>query len=88
MSLSSQRETVFMLSCVRLRPMFWSLQRLFNKDFTMEIFCFGFKYVQCRQNKCKLLNFILGQAKMAIYLSRKNKIDHPLGNDTLALFSA
>lgn len=89
----SQRETLFhaFLQCERLRPLFLCLQRLFNCfniEFTMKIFIFGFKYVQHKQNMCKLLNFILGQAKMAVYVSRKNKIDHQPGDDVLVLLSA
>ena len=88
-----QRETIFhaFVQCIRLKPLFVVLEHLFNcfnKVFTMETFIFGFRYVQRRQNECKLLNFILGQAKMAIYLSRKNKVNNQSGDDALILFSA
>ena len=37
-------------------------------------FVLGFPYSQKRRAKCQLINFIVGQAKLAIYLSRKNKM--------------
>ena len=35
---------------------------------------------------CQLINFILGQAKMAIYLSRRNKLENSLDVDAATLF--
>ena len=40
----------------------------------MQSFVLGFPYSQKRRAKCQLINFIIGQAKLAIYLSRKNKM--------------
>lgn len=60
----------------------------FKKNFTTEVFILGFKYVQHRQNVCKWLDFILAQTKLAIYVSRKNKIDRQPGHDVLVVFSA
>ncbi|XP_053533103.1 transposon TX1 uncharacterized 149 kDa protein isoform X1 [Ictalurus punctatus] len=75
----SQRETVFhaFIHCSRLQPLFVFLKnnlRSFYVDFTFQIFIFGFKYVRKNRFKCQLINFIFGQAKMSIYLSRKNKV--------------
>ena len=88
-----QRETIFhaFSQCVRLRTLFLILQRLFSKfgaDFSTEVFILGFRYTRRRQNECKLLNFILGQAKMAIYVSRRNKVDQMPGDDVTVLFPA
>jgi len=38
------------------------------------VFIFGFKYSKEKKKKGWLLNFILGQAKMAVYISRKYEI--------------
>lgn len=74
----SQKETVFhaFMHCERLKPLFDILGMPFNSFnviFSMKIFICGFKYLKnCRQ-KSQLLNFLLGQAKMAIYATRKEK---------------
>lgn len=88
----SSRETVFhaFMHCQRLRPLFAMLLRLFfkfNESFSLEIFIFGFKYVQKYRFKCQLLNFLLGQAKMAIYVSRKRKVEQDVNIDILIVFS-
>lgn len=75
------RETVFhvFMFCTRLRTLFDVLQVPFNsfgETFSMEFFIFGFKYTRKRCNECQLINFVLGQAKRAIYLSRKNKVEN------------
>ncbi len=74
-----QRETIFhcFMHCERLRPLFVLLEIVFanvNEMFTMIVFIFGFKYCKRKKRKGRLLNFILGQAKMAVYISRKYKI--------------
>ena len=86
------RETVFhaFMQCVRLRPLFAILQMLFvqlHEIFSSETFIFGFKYVQKRRYKCQLINFILGQAKMAIYVSRRNKVEQMSSEDLVLVFS-
>ncbi|CAF94462.1 unnamed protein product [Tetraodon nigroviridis] len=75
-----QRETIFhcFYECQRLLPLFSFLQNVFLKCeefFTKQSFILGFKYTRHQKNKCQLLNFVLGQAKMAVYLSRKKKIE-------------
>ena len=53
----------------------------------METFILGFKYVQKHRFKCQLINFLLGQAKMAIYVSRRNKIEQMSSDDMMMVFS-
>lgn len=74
-----QRETIFhcFMQCERLRPLFILIEFLFasvNEIFTRIVFIFGFKYSK-EKKKGRLLNFILGQAKMATSISRKRKIE-------------
>lgn len=88
-----ERETVFhaFMNCPRLIVFFSVLERLFecfNVTFSMKVFIFGFKYVKKHRPVCQLLNFILGQAKMAIYMSRKNKIECGQDQDIAAVFAA
>lgn len=75
-----KRETVFhcFLDCSRLNPLFEFLERmfgLFGEIFSPQTFILGFNYCQKRRVKCELLNFILGQAKMAVYISRREKVE-------------
>lgn len=88
----SQRETVFhaFMHCQRLESLFLCLRRLFgsfNEPFSMEVFIFGFKYTRKQKYKCQLLNFLIGQAKMAVYVSRRNRIEHDSGFDLDLVFS-
>ncbi len=50
------------------------------------MFILGFKYCQKWRVKCQLLNFVLGQAKMAIYVSRRNKIEESSDHDVNTVF--
>lgn len=85
-----ERETVFhcFSVCVRLRPLFAFLGRLFRsmgETFSKKVFILGFPY-SCRQRaKSQLINFVLGQAKMAIYLSRKTMVERGDAQDTVAM---
>lgn len=79
-----QRETVFCASmqCFRLKTLFTVLQNLlvcFGETFSVGIFICGFEYVQ-------LLNFLLGLAKMAIYNTRKHKIEWTKSYNLEAVF--
>ena len=85
------RETVFhcFLDCSRLQALFVFLQRLFcmfGVVFNKHMFILGFKYSQKRKAKCQLLNFLLGQAKMAVYLSRKRKLEGSWDCDVNIIF--
>ncbi len=79
------RETVFhaFMQCSRLNHLFMVLRSLFgcfNETFSMEIFVLGAKYVKKKHYDCQLLNFILGQAKLAVYTSRKKtRLSRSLG---------
>ncbi len=76
--------------CNRLRPLFSLLQDLFkwfDEVFSMEIFICGFKYSRKRSFECQLFNCLLGKAKMAIYVSRKRKIEGNSDTDVTMLFS-
>ncbi len=75
----SKKETVFhvFVQCFRLEPLFVVLNGLFNcfdELFSVETFILGFKYRGDMRFTSQLLNFILGETKFAIYISRKNKI--------------
>ncbi len=59
---------------MRLKPLFSILENVFisfSELFSMRIFIFGFKFVRSRMFICQLLNFVLGQAKLAIYIAEK-----------------
>lgn len=75
--------------CPRLIPLFSLLAKLFEKVgevFSIQTFIFGFKYRLAFRYKCQLLNFILGQSKMAVYMSRKRKV-RTVDMDLVLLFS-
>ncbi len=52
----------------------------------MIVFIFGFKYCKRKKRKGRLLNFILSQAKMAVYISRKYKIAYGSSTNVELLF--
>ena len=84
------RETVFhaFLHCLRLCPLFdflHSLFQAFDECVFKQIFILGFKYCKTNSSKGELINFILGNAKMAVYISRKNKIDQESDYDVLTV---
>ena len=73
-----ERETIYhcFAQCPRLVFIFRTLSALLmsvGEVFTKQMFVFGFKYGKKSMKKGQLLNFIFGQAKLAIYLSRKEK---------------
>ena len=66
----TERETVFhaFLNCLRLCPLFCflhSLFKAFDELFVKQMFILGFKYSKMNNSKGELINFILGNAKMA-----------------------
>ncbi len=72
-------ETVFHLffNCVRLQQLFYKLEewcQTLGEVFTPEMFIYGPKYSRSRRESHVLLNYLFGQAKMAIWLSRKSKL--------------
>ena len=73
-----QRETLFhcFLKCGRLSSLFLFLIHLFalfDEVFSDQMFILGYKYNSKNKIKCQFFNFVLGQAKMAIYLCRRKK---------------
>ncbi len=87
----TERETIFhaFVNCTRLKPLFLYLGSIFrncNESFYMVLFIFGFKYVMKKRFICQFLNFVLGQAKLAIYVSRKKKVEHNLEQNLVTLF--
>ncbi len=40
------------------------------------------------KNECQLLNFILGKAKMAIYISRRDQIEQKVDHNVERVFAA
>ena len=59
---------------------------LFKEQFSKQLFIFGFSYRKNKKKKGKLLNFLFGQAKMAIYLSRRERIDGSQRRDCVSIF--
>jgi len=75
-----QKENIFhaFMHCNRLLPLFQVLKSLFGRfdeTFSLETFICGFKYIRRCRFRCQLLNFLLGQAKKAIYDARKIRIE-------------
>lgn len=48
---------------------------------------YGFKYIMAKKDKCHLINFILGHFKMAMYISRKKKVEDSVDCDVVLLLS-
>ena len=46
----------------------------------------GAAYKKEKKEKCKLLNFLSGEAKMAIYISRKNRVENREGQEAKAVW--
>lgn len=85
-----KKETIFhcFMECTRLCCLFDFLTLLFGKldeVFTVQSFILGFRYSAKNKMKCQLLNFIVGEAKMAIYISQKNKIEGMEGWEVLSI---
>ncbi len=49
--------------------------------FTKGVFICGFKYTRQKKEKSQLLNFVLGLAKMAAYVSRRRRVERVCGAD-------
>ena len=86
-----QRETLFhcFLECGRLSSLFLFLIHLFalfDEVFSDQMFILGYKYNSKNKMKCQLFNFVLGQAKMAIYLCRRKKLGDSLDVDVMCIF--
>lgn len=55
--------------------------------FSFKVLIFGFKYIQAQKNKCQIMNFILSQSKMVVYVSRKMKVVDSVDSDVVLLLS-
>lgn len=87
------RETIFhcFLECSRLKSLFALLKQLFigfKETFTPKAFIYGAGYNRNQRFKWQLINFMVGQAKMAMYISRRNRINNIHGQDGELLFKA
>lgn len=51
---------------------------LLGETFSQTVSILGYRYKKTQKAKCQLLNFTIGQAKLAIYLSRRNKMGRSL----------
>lgn len=75
----TQTETLFHLfvQCPRLSALFELLKtwvRGFGEVFSFSLFIFGPKYCAREKNIHTLINFVFGSAKLAIWLTRKNRM--------------
>ncbi|TWW78216.1 hypothetical protein D4764_11G0003370 [Takifugu flavidus] len=88
----NHRETVFhcFSECDHLSVLFLLLNQMFSllgEAFSQTIFILGFRYHRRGKAKCQLLNLFIGQAKLAIYKSRRNKIGGSLDYDLQTIFA-
>ena len=87
------RETIFhcFTECIRLRSLFVLLNYLFlrfQEQFAPNMFVLGSRYCQKQRIKWQLINFIVGQAKFAIYITRRNRKENRHGQDAVLLFKS
>lgn len=54
--------------------------------FSAPVFIGGVKYNKKNKSKCHILNFLIGEAKLAIYLTRRDKLQTELVGDVVALW--
>ncbi|KAI3374068.1 hypothetical protein L3Q82_022640, partial [Scortum barcoo] len=79
-----RHETVYHVftECQRLTELFallTSVFSLFGVAFTKGVFIMGAGYKKTDKERWQLLNFLTGEAKMAIYVSRKNRVENREG---------
>ncbi|TWW67065.1 Transposon TX1 uncharacterized 149 kDa protein ORF 2 [Takifugu flavidus] len=84
-------ESVFHVftGCSRLVGLFRVLTdvfRLFNVMFTTAVFICGTRHKRAEKGKCQILNFLISEAKLAIYLTRRDKIKNGAACDAVALW--
>jgi len=85
------RETIFhcFLECSRLKNLFSILKLMFlnfGENFSTQSFILGPRYRAAQRSKCQLLNFLIGQAKRAIYISRKKRLEGIVGQKVEMVF--
>ena len=86
-------ENVFhcFLECERNEALFSVLETLFlsfNEIWSDVVFIFGAGYRRLNAAKWQVLNFLLGEAKMSIYLTRRNKIQRGVNQELVRVFGA
>ena len=86
-----QNETVFhtFVECERLRPLFSVLSKVyhdFGEEFSDASFVYGVGYGKGNKVKGELLNFLSGEAKFAIYMTRKNRVEERGSQDAVLLW--
>ena len=87
-SLSENVFHVFM-DCVRLKTIFSLLANvfsLFSSVFTTSLFIGGVCQNKGNKTKARLLNFLISEAKLAIYLSRRDRLQERPHLDAVALW--
>lgn len=69
-----RRETVFhcFWECGRLTKLFVLLRAVFRES---HCFLLGVRSSRQTKRRAELLNFLLGQAKMAVYMSRRRQVE-------------
>ena len=65
--------------------LYWPAAAAFGEHYTKQIFLFGFS---CGKEENRLLNFLPRQAKQAIYLSKKGKVEGGHKCECLQVFKA
>ncbi len=60
--------------------------KLFEVFFSKQLFILGCRYSQRKREQCQLFNFILGRAKMAVYMSRRNKVEGSTDDNAVFVF--
>lgn len=76
--------------CTRLMPLMSLLECLCERlgvVFTVGVFIMGYRYSSKEKEKCVLLNFLFAQAKLAIWLTRRNRVKGGGITDPLLLFN-
>lgn len=73
-------DLVFLFSLLEL------LFKSFEVCFTKQDFILGCMYTIKKKFKCHLLNFIVGIAKLAIYITRRNKIEQKGEQELITAF--
>ena len=76
--------------CTRLMALMSLLECLCERldvVFTVGMFIMGYRYSSKEKAKCVLLNFLFAQAKLAIWLTRRNRVKGGGITDPLLLFN-
>lgn len=85
-----EQETVYhlFLNCERLQPLFCILEEwvhTLGEVFTPALFIYGPRYSRIRREVHVLINFLFGQAKLAIWLSRKHALIDSGSTDVVSI---